>query len=128
LTAPWLEARAICKSYDLELTTIETLAEAQAILNMASSCNQFSTVYAYVDAMALTLKSPTDWYWTKSGKKLSFALPWNSGEPNNANNNNEACLGFRKTGFNDAPCSLTVYSFVCQRIELMVPKTLPNES
>jgi len=107
------------------LVSIETLAEAQAILTIAN--RSFSTVSAYVDAIALTLKSPTDWYWTKSGKKLSFALPWYPGEPNNHNNLNEACLLFHNGGFNDAPYSFTIYSFVCQRLDFMVPRALSNE-
>jgi hypothetical protein len=116
LKAPWLESRAICRSYDLELTTIETLLEAQTVINLS----KISGFGGFIDGMTLTLKSPTDWYWTKSGKKLSFALPWRSGEPNNYNNVNEACLVLSGTGFNDAPCS-NIYSFLCQKIDLMVP-------
>jgi len=119
LTAPWLESRAICKSYDLELVTIETLAEAQAILNMAYKGNTLNTVFTYVDAMAFTLKSPTNWYWTKSGEKVSFALPWRTGEPNNYNNSNEACLAFTRLEFYDVPCT-NFFPFVCQKIDFII--------
>ena len=109
------------------MTTIETLAEAQAILNLANHGNiasHFTSVFTFVDAMALTVKSTTDWYWTKLGNKLSFALPWKTGEPNNSNNLNEVCLSFRRDGFNDGPCNATTYAFLCQRIDFIVPKAL----
>ncbi|CAG9805261.1 unnamed protein product [Chironomus riparius] len=120
LTAPFLESRAICKSYDFELATLETHAEAQAIIKLAQN---LGSEYFYVDAIALTLKSPTDWYWTKSGKKLSFALPWGAGEPNNYNNLNETCLALSSIGFVDLRCTLSRL-FVCQKIEFMIPNVL----
>jgi len=105
----------------------------QAVLNLADS-NSFlrtlSSIGIYVDAMSLTVKSPSDWYWTKSGQKLTFTLPWIPGEPNNHNNMNEVCLSFTKIsisskfGFNDAPCSPASYTFLCQRIEFSIPSKM----
>jgi len=130
MKTPWIESRAVCKSYNFELTTFESLAEAEAVFSMAENNSFLKTlpaVYISVDAMTLTLKSTTDWYWTKSGQKISFAFPWLPGEPNNNVNLNELCLSFGKQtisskfGFNDLPCSEIVSPFLCQRIEFSMP-------
>ncbi|KAL7036610.1 hypothetical protein ACKWTF_008867 [Chironomus riparius] len=102
----------------------------QAALNLADNDSYLRTLSGegfFIDAITLTLKSTTDWYWTKSGQKLSFALPWMPGEPNNHNNAHEVCLSFgkvtvsSKSAFNDAPCTSTAYTFLCQKIEFSIP-------
>ncbi|KAL7036611.1 hypothetical protein ACKWTF_008868 [Chironomus riparius] len=138
MKTPWIESRAVCNSYDFELTIFETLAEAEAVLTMAEN-NSFlktlNSVFISVDAMTLTLKSTTDWYWTKTGQKISYALPWMPGEPNNINTINELCLSFGRStltsrfGFNDSPCSEIDFSFLCQKIEFFMPsKTMETVS
>ncbi|CAG9805257.1 unnamed protein product [Chironomus riparius] len=124
----WFDSRSTCESFGFELTTLETYEEMQIVFNLADNyLKTLIDIGIFVDAMTLTLKSTTDWYWAKTGKKLSFALPWIPGEPNNSQNANEACLQFGKrtgsavTGFNDVPCTSTAYTFLCQKIEFSIP-------
>lgn len=123
----WGEARAICKSYGLELMTLETLQEANLFLTMADNHSYFRTVNGIcssIDATTLTSKSPTDWYWSQTGKKVSFQIPWFPGEPGGAP---EFCLGICrasstiKFGYHDIPCDTWVYRFVCQRFDIFIP-------
>lgn len=125
----WGEARAICKSFDFELTTLETLSEAKAFLSMADNNSYFKSfagVYFIIDGTTLTPKSTTDWYWTQSGKKIQFPIPWGTGQPD-FSNNLEFCFSFGRRsasenfGFNDLRCFETIYQFVCQRIDMVIP-------
>jgi len=74
----WFGAKAICKSFGLELATFETLTEAETFLNVAYE-NDFIKSLAlkhfYVDGMTLTPHSTTDWYWTRNGKQIAFTIP-----------------------------------------------------
>jgi len=107
---------------------MDTLEEARAVLTMADNNSVLrapSYIWLYIDGVALTPKSTTDWYWTKSGKKISFPIPWRSGTPGNGDYT-EFCLTIgrnfpnEKFGFDDAMCD-RVTRLACQRIELLIP-------
>jgi len=111
----------------MELVTLETLTEARAFLTMADNCKHFvGDVSVHVDGTTLTPKSPTDWYWTRNGAKISYPIPWDVGQPNNGDNK-QFCLSIYRAssnkyfGFNDFNCSAAFF-FACQRIELFIPK------
>lgn len=123
----WGEARAICKSFDLELATFETLSEAAKFLSMAdnhSIFKSFAGVYFLIDGTTLSPASSTDWYWSKSGKKIQFPISWLSGQPDNGNIS-EYCFSFgrrnatEKFGFNDLRCFEVIYHFVCQKMDFV---------
>jgi hypothetical protein len=125
---PWAEARSFCSSYGLEFLTMETLEEAKAVLTMAdnnSILRQLPYAWLHVDALSMSLKSKTDWYWTKTGKKISYTIPWRSVAPNDAAGR-EYCLTIgkgsinEKIGFDDTyPESKTFTG--CQDIEISIP-------
>ena len=74
--------------------------------------------------MTLTPRSPTDWYWTKNGEKISFPIPWQPDEPN-FDYNEEFCLSVwiqnvRVIGFNDGRCLSSLWPYICQRIDYFV--------
>ena len=57
----------------MEHLTLETQAESQAYLNLLNS--YFRTApngYFWTDAMTVTPKSKTEWFWAKTGKKFNF--------------------------------------------------------
>jgi len=125
----WSRAKSFCASFNLQLATLETLEEARRLLYLADS-NPFFKIYTtsssfYIDGMTSTLKSTTEWFWTDSGNKFSFPIPWLPGQPDNANGD-ERCFGFRRTthsqnyGYSDFTCT-AVPHFVCQRIDLFLP-------
>lgn len=85
----WGEARTICKSFNLELMTLETLNEANSFLTMADNHSYFkfiSWVFFIIDGTSLTPKSTTDWYWIQTRHKTSFPIRWARSQPDDANN------------------------------------------
>ncbi|XP_047124228.2 uncharacterized protein LOC105846481 [Hydra vulgaris] len=56
---------------------------------------------------------PTKKNFTWSDNTTLMFTYWNSAEPNNGNNNNEACVEATYTGWNDITCD-TVMSFICK--------------
>ena len=112
----WVEAKAICKAFDLELATFETSEEAKNFLNITAN---FEHHYVLVDGIALTQESPTDWYWTNSGKKIPYDIEWADGEPNYYEAE-ERCLSIgignkkKYLGFNDYQCWSDTIPFICE--------------
>jgi hypothetical protein len=80
----------------------------------------------YMDGIASTLKSKTEWYWSSNGQKVSFAIPWRSGQPDNANGT-EYCFGFSRLsanqnfGYSDFNCRGFNPLCTCERIDLYIP-------
>lgn len=126
----WADSRSFCHSYGLEFLTMDTLAEGRAVLTMAdnnSILRTFTSVWLNIDGIALTLKSPTNWYWTNSGKKISYPIPWRPDAPNN-HGGSEYCLTIGrylttgKFGFDDALCNNND-RISCQRIDFFIAFT-----
>jgi len=137
LRTNWFDAKLVCKSFDLELASFETLTEVEYFINIVKNhpfVISYGGYHMLVDGITNTPNSTTDWYWTNSGTKVSFALPWQRGEPNYLNEG-EYCLALSAhepstLGFNDFPCQIGLRAFVCQRIDFFVPVQLilKNES
>lgn len=103
------------------MVSFETLEEARSFLSMVdnnSVLRKMSKVWLWIDAITLTVKSTTDWYWTKTGNIISFPLDWYKGQPSGSG---QYCLSISKRsattkfGFNDLQC-YDSYNIVCQRI------------
>jgi len=126
--ADWYGAKALCKSFGLELATFETRTEADTFIQIAKE-NQFIKTnahpYVIIDGMTLTPRSTTDWYWTRTGERIYFTLPWRVGEPNFADGV-EYCMSLIlqeqfNIGFNDFRCQNIGDPFICQRIDYFIP-------
>jgi len=105
---------------------METIAETRALFTMCenhSYLRTLSSTWSWIDAITLTGKSTTEWYWTKSGRKISFPIPWYPGTPDTID---QYCLAIGKSsinakfGFNDGHC-YGALRFICQRIEFFMP-------
>ncbi|CAG9805264.1 unnamed protein product [Chironomus riparius] len=105
----WAEALSFCKSYNLEFLTLDAPEEAEAYFNLVDTNAFFktqSTAWFYVDAFAMTLNSRTDWYWSTTGQKVSFPIPWHPNHPRH-----QYCLCLNKESLNarfyfyDAGCN-----------------------
>ena len=120
VTADWTKAKSICKSFDLELVSLETLSEYNVFMSMIENhefIKSSSFWYYHIDAMTLKPNSSTDWYWTNSGHKVSFPMTWALNQPDFAGSN-EYCLSIvPREGFNDLPCMNFKTSFICQRLD-----------
>jgi len=88
----WAEAKGICKAFDLELATFETLHEAESFFKTQAEADPFPPYswylpynnYAHIDGMTTILGSSSDWYWTNSGIKIPYTMSWAFEQPNNA--------------------------------------------
>jgi len=125
----WGEAKGLCSSFGLELATVETRTEAETFLNIVENHQNIKAlgkVWIRIDGITLSGKSTTEWFWTKSGNKIPFSLPWSPGQPD-CYQSNEYCLSIgkgnanHKFGFNDVPCWNDSSSFICQKVEFMMP-------
>jgi len=106
---------------------LDTLEEARTVLSFAdnnSNLRTLTSVWLYIDGVSLSTNSPTDWYWTKLGEKVSYSIPWRPGTPDN-NAGSEYCLTIGKGsineqfGFDDARCDSSTF-IACQRIDFFI--------
>lgn len=109
----------------MQFVSFETLTEFNAFTAFLPNINPSLTSFVHIGASTTVGKSATEWYWKNSGRKVSFAIPWQTGEPNNANNI-ELCLSLRRDGtngykFNDIPCDNYNLYYICQRVAYTVP-------
>jgi hypothetical protein len=110
----------------LELLTLETNAEAEVYLNLLDT-NVFlrSQVNAWilVDGFVMTPGSRTDWYWTKTGKKISFPIRWLVNYPTK-----RSCLALYKPSINDRfyfyddSCTYAATA-ACQKTDILTPQS-----
>ena len=125
------EAKAICKAYNLELVTFETITEALMVMNMCEnnpfiqSVSNPTRFWILVDGMTTAAPSSTEWFWTNTGKKVSFVIPWAPNQPD-FYNNEEFCLVIGKDlttpsyRFGDYPCINNGSPFLCSRLDYML--------
>ncbi|KAL7019626.1 hypothetical protein ACKWTF_011183 [Chironomus riparius] len=120
----WIEAQMICKSYDMELARFETVDEVNDVFAFLknSSDNVFQNGYwIFVGGIASTPGSVTSWYWTQTGVKVSFDIPWATSNPSGGH---EQCLSIGKHGFgyplsfNDVPYEGYKNIFLCQKTKI----------
>lgn len=108
------------------MLTLETLEEQQSYLTLLESSTylrSLNNAWYWVDS--IRVGPATDWYWTKTGKKISFPIPWLAYQPDNWEGI-EYCLNISKLtmnakfGYADAKCSNNA-NVACQKIEFTVP-------
>ena len=120
----WTLTRSICKAYDMDVLELETLDESNKFRAMCKENYQWFDHHTHIGAITLVDKSPTEWYWVSSGKKVKFALEFLAGEPDN-NLNTEHCLSLWRGNsnnfmFNDIYCNVEKhddrdFKFVCEK-------------
>jgi len=132
LKADWAQSKVLCKAFDLELATFETLTEALTFLSIIENNSHIAVLptpkYFYIDGYTTSGPSKTDWYWTRNGNKIMYPIPWAPYEPTYGDYN-EHCLSIGKNrldldwGFNDIHCQNQEknFIFICQRIDFYLP-------
>ncbi|CAG9809609.1 unnamed protein product [Chironomus riparius] len=123
----WINAKIICKAFNLELATFETKDEADNFLKKTAAIKHFqdnNEAYVLVDGMTFMSELPMHFYWTNSGLKIPYNLTWAEGEPTNGYKD-ENCLSIGRAnknetlGFNDINCNENVAEFLCQQTMLI---------
>lgn len=108
--------RATCKAYGMEFAMIDSLNEFNEVYSgVQRNPTLVFNLHFFVDGMTLSSKSKTDWYFSVTGKKFPYTMPWTGGQPDNAGNN-EKCLSMHPSprSFNDLPCNMEA-PFLCQK-------------
>jgi hypothetical protein len=94
----WMGAYQFCKSSGMQLVTLETQAEYNAVLGalkaQASKIVSAGIASIYAGSFSIVPASKTGWTWYDNGQKITYPLDWFSGEPNNAGNI-EWCASFK---------------------------------
>lgn len=117
-TASWIHSRSICKAYEMDFVSLDTLAEAQNFLKICRENAGYFGRWTHIGGITLEGASTESWYWVDSGNHINYTLNFGSGQPDNYGGN-ELCLSIGKYAgnqfyFNDIRCEVTAV-FVCQK-------------
>lgn len=125
----WIEAEAICDSYDLTLATLDSQQEADFLLPLYSANNLLFDAYTHIGAVATVPFTKTDYFWLQTGAKVNFTMRFLPGFPDNYGGK-EVCLSLTYNGgvvyFNDIQCfEAWSLRFICQSISYDSITTVP---
>lgn len=120
LKATWQQALSLCQGFGLQLASFDSKAEED---NFLLSKSQMVASFLYIGAFGTVARSSSNanWVWVSTGRPISYALNWASGEPNNANSA-QRCLAITWQSntyrYDDSFCiDRGTSSFLCQSIE-----------
>lgn len=111
-------ARAICRAYDMDLAMIQSLSEFNSVSDMCKVNDNFLENNLIIDGMSPYSKSKTEWFFTRTGEKMAFSIPWGTGNPDDLGF--ERCIALGPKGSylaNDIPCVSLQSSFLCEKNE-----------
>ena len=117
----WTNSRPACKSYDMDILSVETEAEADHFLNLCTKSSKSFEELTYVGATTLAAGTTDQWYWVNSETHIEYPLKFALGQPDN-NNTNENCLGIGMTeestfAFFDVDCNgIAEFKFACHKL------------
>lgn len=124
--------RGICKSYGMDLVSLDTINSGQAESQLfLQSCKQYDFYRSFggyfvffeqsthVGAITTVGGSRDNWYWLKSGNRIDYPLSWGPGQPDNSGGH-EFCLALLRDNsgnfsFNDMDCEAELH-FICEKI------------
>lgn len=113
-----VHVRSICLAHNFDIASLDTLDEFNYV---SSQCKQhqnlISNDYVLIDGLAMSPKTSKDWYWTNSGNKINYTMPWSPKKLDFAHQS-EWCLSLGPAEiyqFNDIRCNGEEYSFICQK-------------
>lgn len=130
----WMLGKIICKNFNLDSASFETLSESSEFLTLCKNSQTISSLkfnWFALDAMTLSAGTKNNWYWLKSGRKITYTLNWMPYQPD-YHQNQERCLSIGKyiDGnylYNDIACQQSEYLAgnwiiypVCQRIDSFI--------
>lgn len=116
LTANWLEAHLTCRSYGLNLLSLNSAEEYEHFKCIFIKNAALFEVHTYIGG---TRMNSNDWYWVNNGQPIS-AIRWARGEPNGGRVK-DYCTDIIREGnelaINDLPCHGNQYylKFICER-------------
>ncbi|XP_059488753.1 C-type lectin 37Da-like [Neocloeon triangulifer] len=105
----WFEAARICKTYGMELVSIETKEENDEIRKMIDSQLYWIS--------GSDMGSEGEFYWTGTGRKIETFTNYREGQPDNYMGK-EHCLYLKMRNFNmmwnDSDCEGAKMRFICE--------------
>lgn len=130
LTGSWTEAKSMCCAFDLDFASFETENEMNSFRLLFETNEELKSLqwqWILIDGInkVPTPRSKTDWYWTNSGNKIAFHIPWIPGQPDCAHGCIEHCLSIGRHSdgiikFNDYPCKAWPTQFICQHVDFKI--------
>ena len=117
----WGNALSFCKSFEMDLVTLETAAESDNFFNLCEKGTNNFYPYLFIGGTNIGVDKDS-WYWMKTGVEIKYNLRFSEGEPFNAGGR-ENCLAIynnvdKKTfGLNDLECYGDIAaSFACEKV------------
>lgn len=123
LKGSWIESHLICKSFGMNLLSIESHKELDFIKEIYVKFNKSLESHTYIGGTNLVSGK---WQWIGTGKEFDLSLSvWHENGPN-GQDSNEFCTDLHvsrdkeyKVAINDVPCASSYYSWdsLCERVE-----------
>ena len=117
----WIEAFALCRTFNMDLVELPTEAEADYFLKLcAQKSSDLNGKYFHIGASYAGL-GLNEYYWMTTGQRINYTLQWAPNQPDNRNGI-EYCLSVKSQPgnfmFNDINMDTTTdkWKFICQRI------------
>jgi hypothetical protein len=114
--------KSICLAHNLDIASLDTLNEFNFVSSQCKRQQNLVGDYVHIDGIAMSPKSAKDWYWTNSGMRISYEMPW-APKKLDFTQQLEWCLSLGPTGvykFNDIRCNGEngeERSFICQKVQ-----------
>jgi len=136
----WSDVRPICQSHGMDFVSLETLDEVGKFFTLFGSSPDASDNFYSVGGITSRAGTVDSYIWLNSGNRISYELPFASGEPNNLGGH-ENCLSIGRSAynssnflFNDIDCTNSFIRFICQNecrcpiTPTTTPMTVPSTS
>ncbi|XP_048742821.1 macrophage mannose receptor 1-like [Ostrea edulis] len=107
-TLSWIDANSTCASAGGKLFSISSASMFSDVLNAIA---QYDSTFKTFFIDGNDIEAETNWVFS-DGSSMSF-LPWDNGQPNLRNN--EDCMLVINEKYHDAPCTIYLQKFICER-------------
>lgn len=121
--AEWINTRAICKAYGMDVLTLETENEANCFFRLYKAKEHLFGCYTHIGAMTEDEKF-LKWHWVSTGEPINYTIEFPRGEPNGSG----LCLAISKKVhkvhtekflFDDIQCfGACANKFICEKTEV----------
>lgn len=119
LKVHWSDALVTCKAFGMDLVELPLKAEADVFFSLCSQQQyHLNDNYYHVGATYIGA-GLNNWYWMTTGKRISYALWYAPGQPDNKDGKEHFLSVYKNGGsfsFNDLDYNLTKWNFFCQHI------------
>lgn len=120
--ANWMDARSFCKTYGMDLMSLDTSYEFSNFVKQATKSFFYFDRWTHIGGISKLVGGgkQREWYWISTNRRVSYPLTFAAGQPNNYLGR-QNCLGISKEEktfeLQDIDChGRFEEKFICQKI------------